>query len=338
MTGLSGQDGAYLAKELLSQGYEVYGAVRRTSTSNSWRLEELGIRGEVRPVLMDLAEFSNIQRTVEKINPDEVYNLGAQSFVSASFEQPIYTLDNTGTSVVRLLEALRQIKSHARLYQASTSEMFGKVQAIPQTEETPFYPRSPYGVSKLMAHWMVINYRESFGMHLCNGILFNHESPLRGLEFVTRKITSQLAEIALGHRAVVELGNLDAKRDWGFAGDYVKGMRLILQHDEPDDYVLATGTTHTVREFVTWAGEAAGFRLEWVGQLDQEIGIDKNTGKVIVRVNPEFFRPAEVDLLVGDATKANNTLGWKPSIDAMSLAQMMVEADLGRARKGPILA
>jgi len=337
VTGVTGQDGAYLAKLLLDEGYEVYGAMRRSSTPNIWRLEELGVRGGVRPILMDLAEFSNVQRVIEKVRPDEVYNLAAQSFVTASFEQPNYTMDVTGASVVRLLEAVRQTKPDARLYQASTSEMFGKVQAIPQVETTPFYPRSPYGVAKLAAHWMVINYRESFGMHLCNGILFNHESPLRGLEFVTRKITSQLAEIRCGHRNLLELGNLDAKRDWGFAGDYVRGMWKMLQHDVPQDFVLATGETHTVREFVTWAAEAAGFQVEWSGTQTREVGVDRRTGKTIVAVNAAFYRPAEVDLLIGSPVKASAELGWHPTTSVKALVQMMVEADIRRARVGTIL-
>lgn len=337
ITGISGQDGAYLARLLLHEGYEVYGAMRRSSTPNVWRLDALGIRNDVRLVSMDLAEFSNVQRVLEYVKPDEVYNLAAQSFVTASFEQPIYTMDITGTAVCRLLEAVRIIIPNARFYQASTSEMFGKVQAIPQDESTPFYPRSPYGVAKLAAHWMVINYRESYSMHLSNGILFNHESPLRGLEFVTRKITSQLAEIRHGHRAVLELGNLDSKRDWGFAGDYVRGMWAMVQHPTPQDYVLATGSTVTVRDFVAWAAEAAGMPLEWSGTSEHVTGIDKRSGKVIVKVSESLFRPAEVDLLIGSAEKARRVLGWEPEVSVQALVQMMIEEDMRRAEQGPIL-
>lgn len=330
ITGVSGQDGAYLAKLLLSEGYEVYGAMRRSSSPNIWRLEELGIAEDVRPVLMDLSELSNIQRVIEKVQPDEIYNLAAQSFVAASFEQPLYTTDVTGVGVVRLLEALRQTKPDTRMYQASTSEMFGKVQAVPQDEHTPFYPRSPYGVAKLAAHWMMVNYRESYGMYLCNGILFNHESPLRGIEFVTRKITMHLAEIRAGRRSILELGNLDAKRDWGFAGDYVRGMWMMLQHSNPQDYVLATGETHTVRDFVSWAAEAAGFEIEWSGTKENEIGIDSRTRRNIVRINPHHYRPAEVDLLVGNPRKAKDELGWQPSMSVRELVRLMVEHDLRR--------
>jgi len=337
ITGVTGQDGAYLAQLLLKEGYEVYGTMRRSSTPNTWRLESLGIRKDVRPVLMDLAEYSNIQRVIATVKPDEVYNLAAQSFVSASFEQPIYTVDVTGTSVVRLLEAIRQVKPDTRYYQASTSEMFGKVQEVPQRETTPFYPRSPYGVAKLSAHWMVVNYRESYSMHALSGILFNHESPLRGVEFVTRKITSQLAEIRHGHRDLLELGNMDAKRDWGFAGDYVRGMWMMLQHKVAQDFVLATGVTHTVRDFVNWAAEAAGFDLEWSGSADRETGTDRRTGKVIVRVNPDYYRPAEVELLIGDASKSRELLGWVPEVPVKNLVRLMVEADLERARGGAIL-
>ena len=289
-------------------------------------------------MLMDLAEYSNIQRVIELVRPDEVYNLAAQSFVSASFEQPIYTVDVTGTSVIRLLEAIRQVKPDTRYYQASTSEMFGKVQEIPQRESTPFYPRSPYGVAKLAAHWMVVNYRESYGMHATSGILFNHESPLRGIEFVTRKITSQLAEIRYGRRDVLELGNLSAKRDWGFAGDYVRGMWLMTQHKSAQDYVLSTGVTHSVRDFVSWSAEAAGFDIEWSSAEEHEVGTDRKSGKQVVRVNPQFYRPAEVELLVGDASKAKDVLGWTPETSVVELVGSMMEADLARARSGPILA
>jgi GDPmannose 4,6-dehydratase len=336
ITGISGQDGAYLAKLLLEQGYEVFGAYRRSSSSSLWRLEELGIRQAVRPVLLDLAEFNNILRTLDRIRPDEIYNLAAQSFVGASFEQPIYTAEVTGTAVTRLLESIRTVNPAIRFYQASTSEMFGKVQAVPQREDTPFYPRSPYGVAKLYGHWITVNYREAYGVHACSGILFNHESPLRGLDFVTRKITATLAEIRAGRAQVLELGNLEARRDWGFAGDYVLGMWLMLQHPVADDYVLATGETHTVRAFVTWAAEAAGFELRWEGTAEGERGIDVGSGRELVRVNPAFYRPAEVDLLVGDAGKARTVLGWAPGTSVRQLVQAMVEADLRRASRGAI--
>lgn len=336
VTGVSGQDGAYLAKLLLEQGYEVIGAYRRSSSSILWRLEELGVRKDVQTVMLDLAEFSNIQRTLERVRPDEVYNLAAQSFVAASFEQPIYTADVTGTAVTRLLESIRTVNPAIHFYQASTSEMFGEVQATPQSESTPFHPRSPYGVAKLYGHWITVNYRESFGLHASSGILFNHESPLRGLEFVTRKVTSTLAEIVHRRAAVLELGNLDAQRDWGFAGDYVRGMWLMLQQEKPDDYVLATGTTHSVRSFVTWAAEAAGIPLAWEGSGVDERGRDTRTGAVVVQVNPAFYRPAEVDLLLGDASKASERMGWKPAMTVRDLVTRMMEADLSRAGRGPI--
>ena len=337
ITGVTGQDGAYLARLLLDKGYRVYGGMRRSSSRNNWRLESLGIRGEVIPVLMDLSEFSNILRVVEKVQPDEVYNLAAQSFVAASFEQPIYTADVTGTSVVRLLEALRVTAPKARFYQASTSEMFGKVQETPQREITPFYPRSPYGIAKLYGHWITVNYREAYGMHTSAGILFNHESPLRGIDFVTRKVTTCLSEIRMGLRNELVLGNLDAKRDWGYAADYVEGMWAMLQQATGDDYILATGSTWTVREFVTWAAEALDFRLEWEGQEETSRGRDSRSGKLIVRVDPQFYRPAEEELLMGDASKAEAKLGWRAKTSARELAVLMAQGDLRRAELGPIL-
>ncbi len=333
ITGITGQDGAYLAQLLLGKGYEVYGAFRRSASSNFWRLEELGIANQIKMVSMDLLEYSNIQRTLEKTQPEEIYNLAAQSFVAASFEQPLYTSDVDALGVTRVLEAIRSVNPKIRFYQASTSEMFGLVQEVPQTEKTPFYPRSPYGVAKLYAHWMTVNYRESYGIHASSGILFNHESPLRGLEFVTRKITSTLARIKHGSSEVLELGNLSAKRDWGFAGDYVEGMWRMVQQETPDDYVLATGETHTVKEFVDLAAQAAGFDLEWSGQDVTMQAKDVKTGELIVRVNPEFFRPAEVELLVGLNEKAASNLGWKPKIHLNRLVEMMVESDLKKALK-----
>lgn len=337
ITGITGQDGAYLSKLLLDKGYKVFGAYRRTASLNLWRMEELGIAKEVKLVPIDLLEYSNIQRTLDEVKPDEVYNLAAQSFVALSFEQPIYTGDVDGLGVARLLEAIRIINPKIRFYQASTSEMFGKVQAIPQNENTPFYPRSPYGVAKLYAHWITINYREAYDMHNSCGILFNHESPLRGLEFVTRKITAGLAQIKHGRKSPLELGNLDAKRDWGFAGDYVEGMWMMLQQPHGDDYVLATGEAHSVREFVEVAAGAAGFDIAWEGEGEKTQGIDSKAGQVIVKVNPEFYRSSEVEFLLGDATKARSELGWMPKVTFSQLVEMMMEADLRRAASGKLL-
>ncbi|MER3444308.1 MAG: GDP-mannose 4,6-dehydratase [Meiothermus sp.] len=335
ITGITGQDGAYLSRLLLEKGYEVYGTYRRSASVNLWRLEELGVAGDVRLVAFDLLEYSNIRRVLEKVRPDELYNLAAQSFVALSFEQPLYTADVDALGVGRILESIREVDPGIRFYQASTSEMFGKVQETPQTERTPFYPRSPYGVAKLYAHWITVNYRESYGMHASSGILFNHESPLRGQEFVTRKITSSLARIKYGQQEVLELGNLDAQRDWGFAGDYVEGMWRMLQQPEADDYVLATGVTARVRTFVEHAAEAAGFRITWEGEGLEEVGRDQD-GRVIVRVNPEFHRPAEVDLLLGDPAKARARLGWEPRVDLAGLVHMMVEKDLERVANGKL--
>jgi GDPmannose 4,6-dehydratase len=333
ITGITGQDGAYLAALLLEKEYEVFGAFRRSSSTNVWRLEELGIADRVQMVPMDLLEFGNVLRTVEKVQPDEVYNLAAQSFVAISFEQPLYTGDVDALGVTRMLEALRIAAPNARFYQASTSEMFGKVREIPQTETTPFHPRSPYAVAKLYAHAITVNYRESYNFFGCCGILFNHESPLRGPEFVTRKITMALARIKHGSQAPLELGNMDSKRDWGFAGDYVDGMWRMLQQKEPDDYVLATGEAHTVREFVECAATAAGIDLAWEGEGTGERGIDCSGGKTIVQVNSEYYRPAEVDLLIGDAAKAHHVLGWKPVVAFQELVERMIRADLNRSGK-----
>ncbi|MCM8807770.1 MAG: GDP-mannose 4,6-dehydratase [candidate division WOR-3 bacterium] len=333
ITGIRGQDGAYLAKLLIEKGYEVYGADRRSGDSGFWRLKELGVDKDVKVIYMDLLELTNIMRVIEKIKPDEVYNLAAQSFVQASFEQPILTSDINAMGVLRLLEALRLIKPDVKFYQASTSEMFGKVQEIPQTEKTPFYPRSPYGVSKLFAHWITVNYRESYKMFACSGISFNHESPLRGLEFVTRKITYGVARIKYGLQDKIILGNLDAKRDWGYAKEYVEAMWLILQQNEPDDYVLATGETHSVREFVEKAFELVGYEIIWTGEGKEVKGIDKRSGKVVVETSPEFYRPAEVDSLIGDPKKAKEKLGWIPKTKFEELVQIMVEADIKRVER-----
>ncbi|GHU26885.1 GDP-mannose 4,6-dehydratase [Betaproteobacteria bacterium] len=336
ITGITGQDGAYLSQLLLDKGYQVHGAFRRTSSVNFWRIEELGIdkHPNLHLVEYDLTDLSSSIRLLRKTGVTEVYNLAAQSFVGVSFEQPITTAEITGLGAVNLLEAIRIVNPEIRFYQASTSEMFGKVQAIPQVETTPFYPRSPYGIAKLYAHWMTINYRESYGIFGCSGILFNHESPLRGREFVTRKITDSMARIKLGKQDVLELGNMDAKRDWGFAREYVEGMWRMLQAESPDTYVLATNRTETVRDFVSMAGKAAGFELAWEGNAEQEIGIDRQSGKVLVKVNPRFYRPSEVELLIGNPEKARRELGWEPKTTLEQLCQMMVEADFARNQRG----
>ena len=336
ITGITGQDGAYLAELLLSKNYLVYGTFRRTSSVNFWRIKELGIENHqnLRLVEYDLTDLSSSIRLLQTTNATEVYNLAAQSFVGVSFDQPVTTADITGIGPLNLLEAIRVVIPKIRFYQASTSEMFGKVQAIPQTESTPFYPRSPYGVAKLYAHWITVNYRESYGIFGASGILFNHESPLRGQEFVTRKITDSMAKIRLGQLDVLELGNLGAKRDWGFAKEYVEGMWRMLQADVPDTYVLATNRTETVRDFVSMAAKAADLNLVWEGSDENEVAIDRNTGKVIVKINPKFYRPAEVDLLIGDPSKAQAELDWKPHTTLEQLCQMMVEADIRRNQAG----
>jgi GDPmannose 4,6-dehydratase len=332
ITGITGQDAAYLAELLLDKGYTVYGTYRRTSSVNFWRIEEVGVKDNpnLHLVEYDLTDLSSSIRLLESTKATEVYNLAAQSFVGVSFDQPITTAEITGLGVVNLLEAIRIVNPKIRFYQASTSEMFGEVQEIPQCESTPFYPRSPYGVAKLYAHWMTINYRESYGIFGCSGILFNHESPLRGLEFVTRKITDSVAKIKLGKLDVLELGNMDAKRDWGFAKDYIKGMYLMLQADKPDTYVLATNRTESVRDFVTMSFKAVGINVVFKGSEENEVAVDQDTGNVVVRVNPKFYRPAEVELLIGDPEKAKRELGWESTTTLEELCQMMVEADLRR--------
>jgi GDPmannose 4,6-dehydratase len=311
ITGITGQDGSYLAELLLEKGYEVCGVVRRASSPNLWRIEHLLDRIVLRPG--DLLDQLSLVRLVDEFRPHEFYNLAAMSFVPASWDQPLLTGEFNSMGVTRVLEAIRQVDTSVRLYQASSSEMFGKVREVPQTELTPFYPRSPYGVSKVFAHYITVNYRESYGLFACSGILFNHESPRRGLEFVTRKVTDGVARIKLGLTDTLSLGNLDAHRDWGFAGDYVRGMWLMLQQNEPDDYVIASGVSHSVRELVEVAFAHAG--LEWERH---------------VRIDPKFLRPAEVDHLIGDASKARRVLGWKPTVDFKGLVEMMVDADLER--------
>ena len=336
ITGATGQDGAYLAQLLLEKGYEVYGTFRRTSSVNFWRMDELGIQNHpnLHLVEFDLTDLGCTIALVQKVQPDEIYNLAAQSFVGVSFDQPSTTAQITGIGALHLLEAIRLVNRKIRFYQASTSEMFGKVQAIPQIESTPFYPRSPYGVAKLYAHWMTVNYRESYDIFGSSGILFNHESPLRGREFVTRKITDSVAKIKLGQLDVLELGNLDAKRDWGFAKEYVEGMWRMLQADEPDTFVLATNRTETVRDFVRMAFKGAGIEVNFKGKAENETAVAVATGKTVMRINPAFYRPAEVELLIGDPAKAKAKLGWAPTTTLEQLCQMMVEADLLRNQAG----
>jgi GDPmannose 4,6-dehydratase len=334
ITGVTGQDGSYLAEILVDKGYEVHGLTRRTSMFNRQRLEALANRPAGKGCKLhygDLGDSSSLHRVVTMVRPDEVYNLAAQSHVGISFEQPEYTTDVAGTGVLRLLEAIRIAKLESRFYQASTSELYGLVQETPQTEKTPFYPRSPYAVAKLYGFNIVRNYRESYGMHASNGILFNHESPRRGENFVTRKITLSLARIKAGKQEVLSLGNLSTKRDWGYAKDYVEMRWMMLQQPEPDDYVAATNETHTVREFAERAGAVAGYDLVWEGEGMEEKGRDRKSGKVIVRVDPKFYRPAEVDLLLGDATKARTKLGWQPKVKFGELVELMMKADLEEA-------
>jgi GDPmannose 4,6-dehydratase len=336
VTGITGQDGAYLAQVLLERDYKVYGTYRRTSSVNFWRIEELGIHGHpnLDVVEYDLTDIGTSIALVQRTQPDEIYNLAAQSFVGVSFDQPTTTAHITGLGALNLLESIRLVNPKIRFYQASTSEMFGKVQAVPQDESTPFYPRSPYGVAKLFAHWMTVNYRESYGIFGASGILFNHESPLRGREFVTRKITDGAAKIKLGKLDVLELGNLDSKRDWGYAKEYVEGMYRMLQAPEPETFVLATNRTETVRDFVRMAFRAVEIELDFRGTGVDEQGVDRGSGKTLVRINPKFYRPAEVDLLIGNPAKAKAKLGWEPRTTLEELCRMMVEADLRRNTRG----
>jgi len=331
ITGITGQDGAYLANLLLDKGYTVYGACRRSSELNLSKLNYLGIADKVKLVSFELLELTNMISVLKKIQPDEVYNLAAQSFVGISFEQPLFTAEANDMGVLRLLEAIRTVNPKIRFYQASTSEMFGKVQAVPQTETTPFYPRSPYAVAKLAAHWYTVNYRESYDMFACSGILFNHESPLRGTEFVTRKTTLAAARIKHGLQEKLVLGNLQSQRDWGYAKEYVEVMWRMLQQETPQDYVMATNETHTIEECVNVAFAKAGFDLEWTGEGVDQKATDKITGKVVVEVSPDFFRPAEVELLIGNPAKATKNLGWEPQTKFKELIELMVVEDLKRA-------
>lgn len=326
ITGITGQDGSYLAELLLEKGYKVYGIVRRKSTVDYGNVEHL--KDKLHFIYADMIDSVSLINAMKIALPDEVYNLAAQSFVATSWEQPVATADIDGVGVLNILEAIRIVKPDTRFYQASTSEMFGLVQEVPQSEKTPFYPRSPYGVAKLYGHWITKNYRESFGLYACSGILFNHESERRGLEFVTRKITHAVAMIHAGKQNVLELGNMDAKRDWGHSKDYVKAMWLMLQQNEPDDYVIATGETRTVRQFVDAAFSAINVKLEWHGEGIDEYAVDPATGKQVVKVNPKFFRPAEVELLLGSPKKAEERLGWKREINFEELVSRMVKNDM----------
>ena len=336
ITGVTGQDGAYLAQQLLGLGHTVYGAVRRTSSVNLWRLQELDVLSQPNFKLIDfdLLDPGAGLRLLSKAEPDFVYNLAAQSFVGVSFEQPVATAQMTAIGPLHLLEAIRQVNRQIKFYQASTSEMYGRVRAVPQNEETPFYPRSPYAVAKLFGHWATVNYREAHGLFASSGILFNHESPLRGREFVTRKITDAVARIQLGKQDWLEIGNLDARRDWGFAKEYTHGMTLIMNHGEPGDFVLATGKNASVRGFAELAFAAVGIELHWRGKGADEVGVCKSTGKTRIKVNSDFLRPAEVDELVGDSSRARNLLGWKASTTLEELACLMVEADVSRNERG----
>jgi len=340
ITGVTGQDGAYLSEFLLKKGYEVHGIKRRSSSFNTERIDHLyqDPHAESKRFVLhygDLTDTSNLVRIIQEVQPDEIYNLGAQSHVQVSFEVPEYTADTDGMGTLRLLEAIRILgmEKRVRFYQASTSELFGKVQEVPQKETTPFYPRSPYAVAKLYAYWIVVNYRESYGMYACNGILFNHESPIRGETFVTRKVTRAVARIRTGLQDKLYMGNIDSKRDWGFAGDYVELMWLMLQQDQPVDYVMATGVTTTVRDFITMAFKEGGLDVCWEGSGVEEKGIDVATGKVLVEIDPRYFRPAEVELLIGDPTKALIDLGWKPKVQLPELVRMMVQNDIRLAEK-----
>ncbi len=336
ITGITGQDGSYLAEFLIKKGYTVYGIIRRSSSFNTQRIDHLYQDPHIKGVKLflhygDLSDGSNLNRILEKVAPDEIYNLGAQSHVRVSFDVPEYTGDIDGLGTLRILDAIRNTKIKTKFYQASSSEMFGKATELPLRETTPFYPRSPYGCAKLYAYWITKNYRESYGLFACNGILFNHESPRRGETFVTRKITRGLSRIKLGKEEKLFLGNLDAKRDWGYAKDYVEGMWAMMQINEPDDFLLATGEAHSVREFVEESAKLLGFDITWTGEGLEEKGTDTKTGKTIIEIDPRYFRPAEVDILIGDAKKAEKSFEWKPKVNFKELVKIMVDADLKRA-------
>ena len=338
ITGITGQDGSYLAELLLSKGYQVHGMIRRSSSFNTGRIDHLYNDPAILDNTLflhygDLTDSSNLNRLLEKIQPDEIYNLGAQSHVKVSFEVPEYTAEVDGIGTLRFLDAIKEVKLNTRFYQASTSELYGKVQKIPQDEDTLFYPRSPYGVAKLYGYWIIINYREAYDIYACNGILFNHESPRRGGTFVTRKISTAAARIKLGIQNTLTLGNLNAKRDWGYAPEFVEGMWRMLQQDEPSDLVLATGETHTIREFADLAFKELDMELEWKNSGVEEIGVDKKSGKTLVQVNPQYFRPTEVDILIGDPSRAKEKLGWEPKVKFKELVKIMVEADWKKVQK-----
>ena len=333
ISGITGQDGSYLAEILLKKGYQVHGIIRRSSSFNTGRIDHLMMDKKIMNKTFflyhgDITDTSNLNRLLEKIEPDEIYNLAAQSHVKVSFEVPEYTAEVDAIGTLRFLDAIRETGIKTKFYQASTSELYGKVQEVPQTEKTPFYPRSPYGVAKIYGYWIVVNYREAYNLYACNGILFNHESPRRGETFVTRKITRAVAAIKKGKQENIILGNLDSKRDWGYAPEYCEGMWMMMQQKTPEDYVLATGETHTVKEFVDLSFKSVGIEIEWEGKEEKEKGKDKKTGKVLVSVDPTYYRPTEVDLLIGDASKAKKNLGWEPKVKFEELVDMMVKADL----------
>jgi len=333
ISGITGQDGSYLAELLLEKGYEVHGIIRRSSSFNTGRIDHL-FNDKSLPFHLhhgDITDTSNLNRLLEKIRPDEIYNLAAQSHVKVSFEVPEYTAEVDAIGTLRFLDAIRETGVQTKFYQASTSELYGKVQEIPQKETTPFYPRSPYGVAKIYGYWIVVNYREAYNLFAMNGILFNHESPRRGETFVTRKITRAVAAIMKGKQDVLTLGNLDSKRDWGYAPEYCEGMWRMMQQDKPEDYVLATGETHTVKEFVELSFKTMGTEIEWKGKEENEQGLDKKTGKILVSVDPNYYRPTEVDLLIGDASKAKRNLGWEPKVKFEELVSIMVKADFDAA-------
>ena len=337
ITGITGQDGSYLAELLLEKGYEVHGIIRRSSSFNTFRIDHLYKDESVMDKRLflhygDLTDSSNLNRLIEKTQPDEIYNLGAQSHVQVSFEVPEYTAEVDGIGTLRFLDAIRETGINTKFYQASTSELFGKVQEIPQTEKTPFYPRSPYAAAKLYAHWIVVNYREAYDIFASNGILFNHESERRGKTFVTRKISVAVSKIMLGMQNILSVGNLDAKRDWGYAPEYVEGMWLMLQADKPGDYVMATGETHSVREFIEESFSVLGEEITWDGEGESEVGMLKSSGKTAVKINPRYYRPTEVELLIGDSTKAKEELGWKPKTKFKDLVRIMVEADFKKQK------